>query len=172
VTLFAHQILAIWIDASFSAHSAIVLEWLAAGVLLSSLARMPWTLMIAHRPDLPAKLVLFEAPVYLALVYGLIRLYGLEGAAMAWTCRCGFNCAVLHALTWRALPDSFRAIMKNTAMLTMGILTLAGTVLLPDAIAPRVAYMAVALGAVAAATWFCVMSAAERKELIPVSDFS
>jgi hypothetical protein len=91
---------------------------------------------------------------------------------MAWTCRCGFNCAVLHALTWRALPDSFRAIMKNAAMLTMGILTLAGTVLLPEAIAPRVAYMVVALIAAAAFTWFCVMSAEERRELIPVSNFS
>ena len=172
VTLFARQILTVWIDASFAAHSAVVLQWLAAGVLLSSLARMPWTLLIAHRPDLPAKLVLFEAPVYLAVVYGLIRLYGLEGAAMAWTCRCGFNCAVLHALTWRALPDSYRAIRKNATMLTMGTLTLAGTVLLPDAITPRGVYMAVALVAIATITWFCVMSAEERRELIPVPEFS
>jgi hypothetical protein len=102
----------------------------------------------------------------------LIRLYGLEGAAMAWTCRCGFNCGVLHALTWRALPDSYRAIRKNATMLTMGILTLAGTVLLPDAITPRGVYMAVALVAIATITWFCVMSAEERRELIPVPEFS
>jgi hypothetical protein len=91
---------------------------------------------------------------------------------MAWTCRCAFNCAVLHALIRRALPDSYRAIRKNAAMLTMGILTLAGTVLLPDAIAPRAVYMGVIFAVVATVTWFCVMSAEERRELVPVSHFS
>jgi O-antigen/teichoic acid export membrane protein len=172
VILFARQILTLWISASFAAHSAIVLQWLAVGVLLSSLARVPWTVLVAHRPDLPAKLVLFEAPIYLALLYALIRLYGLEGAAIAWTGRCAFNCAVLHAMTWRALADSYRAIRKNGAMLTMGLLTLAGTATLPDAIGPRALYLGLALAVVIGATWFCVMSAQERRELIPAACFS
>jgi O-antigen/teichoic acid export membrane protein len=172
VILFARQILTLWISASFAAHSAIVLQWLAVGVLLSSLARVPWTVLVAHRPDLPAKLVLFEAPVYLALLYGFIRLYGLEGAAMAWTGRCAFNCAVLHAMTWRALTDSYRAIKKNGAMLAIGLLTLAGTVMLPGAIGARALYLALALAVAVGITWFGVMSAEERRELVPASHFS
>ncbi|HTY54473.1 MAG TPA: oligosaccharide flippase family protein, partial [Candidatus Binataceae bacterium] len=172
VMLFSRQILTLWIDARFAAHSTVVLEWLAVGVLFSSLARMPWTLLVAHRPDFPAKLVLFEAPVYLPLLYVLIRLYGLEGAALAWTCRCAFNCSVLHAMTWRALPKSYRAIKKNAAMLAMGLFALAGGALLPAAIGPRALYLVLALAAVGTTTWFCVMSADERSELVPALNFS
>ncbi len=172
VMLFARQILTMWIDASFAAHSTAVLEWLAVGVLLSSLARMPWTLLVAHRPDFPAKLVLCEAPVYLPLLYALIRLYGLEGAAMAWTCRSAFNCSVLHAMTWRALPESYRAIKKNAGMLAMGLFALAGTALLPAAMGARALYLVLALVAVGSATWFCVMSAHERSQLVPALHFS
>jgi O-antigen/teichoic acid export membrane protein len=167
VMLFARQILTIWIGPSFAAHSAIVLEWLAAGVLFSSLARVPWTLLVAHRPDLPAKLVMCEAPAYIAVLYSLIRLYGLEGAAIAWTLRSAFNCAVLHAMIGRSLPDTSRAIRKNAAMLTMGVLTMAGTLTLPGTIGPRALYLGLALAAVVGATWFCVMSAEERRELVP-----
>jgi O-antigen/teichoic acid export membrane protein len=167
VMLFAYQILSIWIDPAFAAHSAIVLEWLAAGVLFSSLARVPWTLLVARRPDLPAKLVMCEAPAYVALLYGLIRLYGPEGAAMAWTFRSAFNCAILHAMTKRSLPETSRAIKKNVAMLAMGILTMAGTVILPATIGSRAVYLGLAFAAVVSATWFWVMSVEERRELIP-----
>jgi O-antigen/teichoic acid export membrane protein len=128
--------------------------------------------LVAHRPDLPAKLVLCEAPMYLALLYGLIRLDGLEGAAIAWTCRGAFNCTVLHAMTWRVMPDSGRAIKKNAAMLALAGLTLAGTAILPVAMGPRSLYFALSLAAVIGTTWFCVMSAEERRELVPASSFS
>ena len=167
VMLFARQILSMWIDPAFAAHSALVLEWLAAGVLFSSLARVPWTLLVAHRPDLPAKLVMCEAPAYVALLYGLIRLYGPEGAAMAWTFRSAFNCAVLHAMTKSSLPDTSRAIKKNAAMLVMGLTTMAGVEMLPATIGPRALYQGLAFATVVIATWFCVMSAEERRELIP-----
>jgi O-antigen/teichoic acid export membrane protein len=172
VVLFAHLILRLWINPSFAAHSGVVLQWLAVGVLFSSLARMPWTLMSAYRPDYPAKLVMFEAPLYLGLLYGLIRLYGIEGAAVAWTCRSAFNCTVLHLMMWRALPQSARAIKKNGVMLAMGVLAVAGTVMLPAAIGPRALYLSLALTAVISATWFWVMSAEERTELAPAWRFS
>jgi O-antigen/teichoic acid export membrane protein len=167
VTLFAHQILTLWIDRSFAAHSAIVLEWLAVGVLFSSLARVPWTLLVAHRPDLPAKLVMFEVPVYLTMLVALIRFFGLDGAAVAWTCRSAFNCTVLHAMTWHVLPDSSRAIKKNAAMLAMAVLTLAGTVVLPVTIGTRVLYLGLMLTLVVGTTWFCVLSSEERREFVP-----
>jgi O-antigen/teichoic acid export membrane protein len=172
LVLFARPILAMWIDQSFAIHSAIVLQWLAVSVLFSSLARVPLTLLVAHRPDVPAKLVMCEAPMYLGLLYILIRLYGAEGAAIAWTCRSAFNCAVLHTMTLRALPDSYRAIKKNAAMLAMGVATMAGAAILPTAIGPRALYLGLALLVVVSAVWFWVMSAEERRELVPASNFS
>jgi O-antigen/teichoic acid export membrane protein len=167
VALFAHQVLSLWIGPNFAANGATVLQWLAAGVLFTSFARIPWTLLVAYRPDYPAKLVLFEAPLYLAALYTLIRLYGLTGAAIAWSCRGAFNCAVLHAMTWCTLPAAVRAIRKNAAMLAMGALALAGTAIVSPAIGAQVAYLMVASIAVGFATWFGVMSVSERRSLVP-----
>jgi O-antigen/teichoic acid export membrane protein len=168
VALFARQILSVWIDPSFAAHGATVLEWLSAGVLFSSFARIPWTLLVAHRPDYPAKLVLFEAPVYLAMLFLLIHLYGLDGAAIAWTCRGAFNCAVLHTMIWHTSPASFRAVRKNAAMLAMGMLALAGAATLSPAIGSRIFYLVVASMTAGCMTWFSVMSVSERRALVAV----
>jgi O-antigen/teichoic acid export membrane protein len=167
VALFARQILSVWIDPNFAANGATVLQWLTAGVLFTSFARIPWTLLVAHRPDYPAKLVLFEAPAYLATLYALIRLYGPTGAAIAWTCRGAFNCAVLHAMTLYTLPAAVRAIRKNASMLAMGALALAGTAIVPPAICARLAYLLLVSIAAGSATWFGVMSVNERRSLVP-----
>ena len=62
IVLFPREILSLWISPDFALHSARVLALLACGVFLSSIARIPWTLLVACRPDLPAKLSLVEAP--------------------------------------------------------------------------------------------------------------
>ena len=54
--LFARQILSMWIYPAFAAHSALVLEWLAASAVQQSRAGPLQTLLVAHRPDLPANL--------------------------------------------------------------------------------------------------------------------
>jgi O-antigen/teichoic acid export membrane protein len=164
--LFAGDILGLWIDRSFAAHSAVVLQWLAVGVLFSSMARVPWTLLVAYRPDLPAKLVTFEAPVYVTALYFMISHYGLTGAAMAWTMRSAFNCFMLHTMTWLTMPGSARAVKKNGALLIMAIVALTGVPCVPPELAARGLYSVCAFAACVCMTWFFVMSAEERAELI------
>jgi O-antigen/teichoic acid export membrane protein len=167
VVLFANDILGLWINWSFAAHSAVVLAWLAVGVLFSSMARVPWTLLSAYRPDLPAKLVTFEAPIYVTLLYFMIGHYGLIGAAMAWTVRTGFNCSMLHVMTFITMPGSARAAKKNCALLTMAILVLIAAAFVPPGIAVRGLYWFFAFTACMSVTWLFVMSAEERAELKP-----
>jgi O-antigen/teichoic acid export membrane protein len=172
IVLFAGDILGLWINWAFAAHSAVVLQWLAVGVLLSSMARVPWTLLVAYRPDLPAKLVTFEAPVYVTALYFMISHYGLTGAAMAWTMRTAFNCSMLHFMTWLTIPGSARAVKKNCALLTIAILALTGAPFVPPVLAARGLYLACAFASCVCVTWFFVMSADERAELIAAVDVS
>jgi O-antigen/teichoic acid export membrane protein len=172
IVLFAGDILGLWINWAFAAHSAVVLQWLAVGVLLSSMARVPWTLLVAYRPDLPAKLVTFEAPVYVTALYFMISHYGLTGAAMAWTMRTAFNCSMLHFMTWLTIPGSARAVKKNCTLLTIAILALTGAPFVPPVLAARGLYLACAFASCVCVTWFFVMSAEERAELIAAVDVS
>src|SRR6266700_8089164 len=77
---FAQKGLTLWLGADFAQHSFRVLQWLALGVLLNSLAQIPFALVQgAGRPDLTAKLHLVELPAYLLGLWWLISAYGVVG---------------------------------------------------------------------------------------------
>ena len=169
IILFPREVLSVWISQSFATHSARVLALLAFGVFLSSIARIPWTLLVACRPDLPAKLALVEAPGYLAILYLLTRSFGLEGAGMAWVIRMSVNCVVLHVMTWRLLPDSRKAIRKNALMAAICIAVIAVAGMLFDApIALRCLYFFFGLTGALTVMWFWLISPDERTEMVAV----
>lgn len=99
IILFAPEGLRLWLGPEFAVRSARILQILAIGVFTNSLANMPYALLQASgRPDLTAKIHLAEIPFYLALLYWGIRMRGIEGAAIAWTCRLSFEAAILFFL--------------------------------------------------------------------------
>lgn len=103
VVAFAREGLAFWLDDAFAAQSTAVLQWLAAGVLINSLAHVPFALIQgAGRPDLTAKLHLLELPFYLVCVSWLIHHLGIMGAAIAWTLRVTVDAILLYLLAWRS----------------------------------------------------------------------
>lgn len=83
-TAYAQEGLTWWLNPEFAAISAPVLRWLSIYVFLTGAALVPLVfLQGAGRPDLSARMHLIELPVHAALLYLLIRLFGLPGAAMA-----------------------------------------------------------------------------------------
>jgi len=110
VFVLAKPGLTLWLGAAFAAHSAPVLQILAVGVLLNSLASVPFsTLQAMRRPDLTAKIHLIELPLYLVLLAVLLQHFGIVGAAVAWTTRVGVDFAAIAWMEARlrraTLPD-------------------------------------------------------------------
>ena len=88
LVMFARESLAIWLGPDFAIHSHRVLEILAVGVFLNGFAQIPFSLIqAAGRPDVTGKLHLLEFPLYIVLIWILVKSYGIEGAAMAWVAR-------------------------------------------------------------------------------------
>ncbi len=163
IVLFAKDLLTIWLGPAFAAHSAVVMKWIALGVFFSSIARIPWTVLVAaHRPDLPAKLVLFEAPVYIVLLCVLVKVAGLPGAALAWTLRAGWSCCILHAVTWYVLPGSQKAIKKNALLLLLATASFVVTMFFSAGLAARIAYFVALLSVEVLLTWRYLLSPEER----------
>lgn len=101
LVVFSWEIIALWLGPEFAAHSAAVLQILAVGVLVNSLANVPYALVQASgRPDLTAKFHLLELPLHLAATAVLVSRFGVVGAAWAWTLRVSLDAALL---TWAAL---------------------------------------------------------------------
>ena len=133
IVLFADEALALWLGADFARESAPVLRWLAIGVLINSIARLPYiTLMGKGRPDLTAKLHMVELPIYVLALWGLIHAFGIVGAAAAWTCRITLDTAALFVLAMYRNPELHGA-QRRTAVLVAGACCLlAGFTLLED----------------------------------------
>lgn len=116
--IFAHDIMSVWIHADFAAKSSGVFVCFSIGLLVSSLAQVPYSVIqAAGRPDLTAKLHGGEVIPYLILVYLLLIHYGIVGVALAWTVRVTVDALLLF---W--CSDGVLALGKQSLRLvTIGV---------------------------------------------------
>ena len=105
--VFAPMILDHWLGKSFGAAAGSALRILSAGVFLGGLAHLPLALLYgAGRPDIPAKIHMCEVVVYLPLTYLLVKTFGITGAGVAWSMRCGADLLLYEIASRRALGSS------------------------------------------------------------------
>jgi len=129
VIVFAREALQLWLGADFAAKSTLVLQILALGVLINSLAWPPFALLQgAGRPDLPAKFHLFELPVYVGIAWVLVSNWGIAGAAVAWTLRVALDTFLLFAATFKVYRLSYRLFTATGTTLAGLVLLLLGTI--------------------------------------------
>ena len=126
VAVFAHPLLALWLNASFADPATPVLQLLLVGIFLNSAAHLPNALLQAHgRSDLTAKLHLLELPVFATLLVAGVHWFGIVGAALAWTLRVALDTALLYCTAWW-LQRPLRPMLARG----VGLLCLATTILL------------------------------------------
>ena len=110
----ARAILRLWLGAEFAEQSTLVLQILLMGALVNSLALCPHSLLRGlGRPDLTAKFHLAELPVFVGVLWFLVKRWGIVGAAWSWTFWVCLNaallfaaCAVLDLVPARALAQN------------------------------------------------------------------
>lgn len=131
VVLLATPALGWWLNADFAHFSAPVLKWLALGVLINSLAFVPFAyLQAVGRADWTAKLHMLELPVYFVGLWWCLHRYGIEGAAVAWTLRALFDAVVMFYMASRCSGE--RAELFSVALAAIfGIGSLALGVVVP-----------------------------------------
>jgi O-antigen/teichoic acid export membrane protein len=111
VIALAPELLRVWLGAEFAAKSAGLLRLFAVAILVNSLATVPFVLLQARgRADVSAKLHLAQIPVYLVLLWWMIRQFGLEGAATASLLRGCVSATLLFPIAHRLVPGSVRAV--------------------------------------------------------------
>jgi O-antigen/teichoic acid export membrane protein len=134
IVAFAREGLTFWLDDIFAAQSAAVLQWLAVGVLINSLAHVPFALIQgAGRPDLTAKLHLLELPFYLVCVSLLIHLHGITGAAIAWTMRVSVDAILLFFLASRLFLEKKAVNVSFIMTIIISLIGLLAVSLMADA---------------------------------------
>jgi len=165
VLTLANEGLNLWLGADFAQNSARVLQLLAVGILVSSMALVATTMIQGiGRPDLAAKLQLAELPFYLLLLWWLLSTFGIEGAAFAWVVRVVVEAAVLFYLSQRFLPTRTKIVRRTTLILLTALLTLTLAALLAD-LAIKGLFLSITLPAFALAAWSVILTPAERSAI-------
>lgn len=88
VFIFATPILTIWLGESYGTDSPNILRILLIGFIFNAIAQIPFArIQASGHSKVTALLHLAELFPYIALLTLLVHLYGLYGAAIAWTVR-------------------------------------------------------------------------------------
>jgi O-antigen/teichoic acid export membrane protein len=124
VRMFSREVLTLWLGAPFASRSFMVLQWLAVGVLINSLAHLPSSMIqaIGH-PEVNAKIHLLELPLYLVVAWWMISQHGIVGAAIAWVGRVTVDAICFFAVGYRVLPCSpftWRNVGAAVTIMTLG----------------------------------------------------
>jgi len=163
IVAFAHEGLQWWLGDEFSLHSTPVMQWLAIGVFINSLAIVFITLVQGvGRPDLSAKLHFLELPIYLPVLWWAIHNYGIQGAAITWVGRVALDCILLYWLSIRFLGGNTVLFKRMTA----GMLVALGGLLVPllaDAFITRAVTVFLIMMVFVFVAWFVVLAMDERK---------
>ncbi|HLZ12314.1 MAG TPA: flippase [Candidatus Acidoferrum sp.] len=154
--------LSLWLGAEFAQHSFRVLQLLAVGVFLNSLAYVPFALLQgAGRPDLTATLHLIELPLYIGLLWWLIRARGIEGAAIAWSVRVSFDALLLFVLAKRFLPGKSRVRLRTVLLPGTALLILALATLVQGPV-QKISFLFGTILCFVLVTWFRILTPEER----------
>jgi len=165
VITFAPEVLSIWLGSGFQHNSAPVMRCLAVGVLVNSLALMPFSLIqAAHRPDLTAKLHVSEAPFYGLFLWWALRRWGVEGAAIAWAARTTVDAIVLFVMAGQMLPAT-SGMARRIGLATCGALVVFGLSCVPMAVAVKGLCLLVEMGLFAGLLWRQFLGNEERESV-------
>lgn len=88
IMAFSKEILFYWLGPEFSDNGTVVLQLITAGVFINSFAQVAFVLLQAFgRPDITFKILLVQIPFFIPLLIVMVKLYGINGAAVAWLIR-------------------------------------------------------------------------------------
>lgn len=175
VLAVAPDVLRLWLGAEFALQSTRALQILAAGVLINSLAFVPFALLQAvGRPDVPARLHLMELPIQMLLVWWLVGSYQITGAAIAWTARVAMDALMLYAVCGKLSLISSRSLVAHRMPQTALLMSLAAVVTLGLGASgasfwQRNTLVVLIVVGVALASWRFLLSSAERGQILSLA---
>jgi O-antigen/teichoic acid export membrane protein len=124
-TAYAHEGLTLWLNPAFADAGTPVVQWFAIAVFVGGFRLISYYLLVgAGRPHIATWNDLFELLLYAAMLYGLIKMDGLRGAAIASTLRMVSGCLVYLFFSGRILEFRPATYLRTFFPLALGTLFL------------------------------------------------
>ena len=159
---FSHELLTIWVGATFAGHAAPVMQWMAVAVILASADSVVSGFVDSiGRPDINAKFSLAELALYVPVLFVMLTLFGIEGAAVAWSIRVGIDLVARAAIAGRLVPRLRPVLARMMAVVAVATAALA-LPLVVSSPTGRIPLMLVSTAIFAFALWVWGADASER----------
>jgi len=127
LALFAKPILRVWLGPDFASQSTLTLQILALGMLISSIALVPFSLLQSvGRPDLTGIFSVIEFLFQVVCCWFLVRRFGIAGAALAWTLKALLDALLMFATVFFLNSVSFSSLLRNGLRRTLIAVSILG----------------------------------------------
>lgn len=169
INLFASEGLGLWLGDEFSIRSSTVLQWLSAGVLVNCVSRVASVFVLGvGRPDLLAKLFLFELPLYIGALWYALNYFGIEGVAAIWALRVFIDAGAFFALVAWIAPELSKRLIIVSGQLLISLLLLFMATLIVD-LSSKILLLIIVLVMSAILTWKSGIVQILKKTLLPMN---
>ena len=166
IVIFAQPSLKLWLGEEFARESVSVLQWLAIGVFVNSVAQVAFALIQAMgRPDLTAKLHVIEFVIYIPILYWMVNNFGIRGAAIAWTLRSVIDATILIKIAYGCLRKQWVDMLPVYIPLVTGVAIMV-ICILPMGVSLKGPVLVAAFSAFIPVAWFLILSSDERHLLM------
>ncbi len=99
VLVFGENILSVWLNEEYAIQGTIPFKILSVGVLFNGLAYIPFNYLQANgKAKKTAIMHLIELPTYVILLFHMVSLYGIDGAAFTWSFRSFIDSILMHMM--------------------------------------------------------------------------
>ena len=161
--VLARELLTLWVGAGFALHAAPVLRWIAPGMLITCAAWVPSSLVqAAHRPELVGKMNLAQTPIYVFVIWLFIRMYGITGAAAAFSLDLIDTAAIVMIFACMVLPAFVPAMRKLALWFAAALGVIGCGAMMPESTAVKVTFLCAATPGSLAAMYFYLLAAGDR----------
>lgn len=143
--MLSNEWLTIWLGKKFAVEGASLVGWLAAGVLVNSVAQIVYAkIQGAGRADWTAKLHLAESLPYWVILWFALKNFGIEGAAIAWFARVSIDAIGLVYVAGMLSIANRNAIQKPLMLMCVGLIPIISSIYI-DELMPRLILCAIAM---------------------------
>jgi O-antigen/teichoic acid export membrane protein len=162
VVAFAPEGLRYWLGSDFAQHSTLVVRLIAIAVFVNGVGQVPFAhLQSAGRPAITARIHLIELPAYVVVLLLFVKLWGIQGAAIAWMLRIVIDAFLMFVFSHRLSLDS-KFMVSKLPLLSLGALVVFMVASLQMGIAVKIIFAGLACSAFIFVAWHWVLSPRER----------
>ena len=122
IITFSYDGIRFWLGEEFAIKSSLVLQLLAIGILMNSISLIPNNFFQGiGKPKIPTIINLIEFPVYIFVMWFLIKTNGIQGAAIAFMLMATIDATAMYIVAYRMFAIRFESKFSMFIFLSMMI---------------------------------------------------